>query len=535
MFYDITWRPHQEDGSDWLSKRQTGILCFPTGQGKGLGSLYAYGKLQLKQPHFTKVIVLCPKNALSSWVGDLKQHCDLEFEVWEKGTPRWADVTIVLHTRIEKFRKHMTSDIYKKAVFIVDEIDLFSNPRTAMWDNAYKLISGAKVLWGLTATLVHNDLDHTFHTSQFLHRGASPFGTLTNFRRKYIRYSPRQIRQKQSGRTIEIMEVIGHKNTEHLKGVLAQYIYRSETQAKIRFKYLPVELTVEEEAEYMRLGRSLFKDNNMEAAALMHGLQKMVDGCFFDQDGAKLKELRRILPDFLARGNPFIIYVAYHDTRKRVEQLLTEEGVEYRSVIGSATARHRSAVVHRIKQGGPICIVMTKAGLRGINLQCAESTLCYDTPMDVKDLVQLLGRQSRLGSPYESNFAFFLSVRDTIDEYKAQYVQAHAELVLKVLSGSAVLPRATETVTKGQVVQLRRRLLWGSRKKTSTVRMVPVVHTQPNRKVVEEERNTVPRPLTVLPALKPVEPTPQYHPPEWADIPAACVPVVNGQQVRLVL
>ena len=107
---------------------------------------------------------------------------------------------------------------------------------------------------------------------------------------------------------------------------------------------------------------------------------------------------------------------------------------------------------------------MTKAGIRGVNLQDCETTIAYDTPTDVKDLIQLLGRQSRIGSAFNKNYVIFLGMKETIDEYKLNYVKAHSNVVTQVLEGSSPLPKDTSTVSKEDLTAMRKQFLWKTRK-----------------------------------------------------------------------
>ena len=104
---------------------------------------------------------------------------------------------------------------------------------------------------------------------------------------------------------------------------------------------------------------------------------------------------------------------------------------------------------------------MTRAGIRGINLQKCESTICFDTPFDVNNLIQLLGRQSRIGSPYDINYVVFITALGTIDEYKKRYVESSSKLILDVLNGSAVLPAGQTSLSYEDIKHMRRKLLWG--------------------------------------------------------------------------
>ena len=161
------------------------------------------------------------------------------------------------------------------------------------------------------------------------------------------------------------------------------------------------------------------------------------------------------------RKNPIIVYVEYHSTRERIAALLDQLQVPFSQIIGGVKREERAGIVESLSPGQFHVVLMTRAGIRGINLQKCESTICFDTPFDVNNLVQLLGRQSRIGSPYDVNYVVFVTALGTIDEYKRNYIQSSSKLILDVLSGSAILPVGTVSLTHQDIKNMRRRLLWG--------------------------------------------------------------------------
>lgn len=458
-FYNLIFRPHQVEGAIWLSKRSTGLLCLPTGQGKCLTSLFAYSKLAAHRKDIRCAVVLCPKNALMSWATDLENHVGCDWGQYPKDARKGKQVYLVPHSMIGKYIKAYVGR-HKDVIFIVDEIDMFANPDTKYYPRLMELLREALAIWGLTATPIHKDLMHTYYTSEILFRGRSPFGSANFFARRFIRFRDRLIRKK-NGREITIQEVIGHKNLPQLESVLMGYTYKSVMDAKVNFVDLPVELSAEDLRRYQEKGREILRDQPDTAASYLHYLQKLIDGVFDPDLGAKFDALVEYLPQFTARKNPFLIYVAYHDTVDRIVSVLKAQEIETYKITGKTSVKKRLEVVTRLRQGGPCAVVLTQAGTRGANLQFAESTICFDIPTDIKDLVQLLGRQCRLGSPFEENYMCFLAVTGTIDEYKCKSVMANTDLITKVICGTAILPVNTESITRRQVINLRKKLLWG--------------------------------------------------------------------------
>lgn len=100
-----------------------------------------------------------------------------------------------------------------------------------------------------------------------------------------------------------------------------------------------------------------------------------------------------------------------------------------------------------------------------LNLDSVNQLLFYDTPYSIVTVSQTIGRIVRMSSPYTEFYIYFLSIKETIDEYKVRLISTHSELVKQILGGYRNLPDMkyhSPEVMKA----LRRSLLWKQEKRS---------------------------------------------------------------------
>jgi len=455
-FIGIEWIEHQTSGATALARMDAGLLVFPTGQGKTLASLLAF---KLRQ--FDKIVILSPKNALTSWEEDISTYTTTQATFYP-GSIAGYEIIVCPHSRVLQFLKEVDERFFENVVIVVDEVDAFINPDTSMYHAAQRLLDLVDTVWGLTATPIHNNLANTYHCVNLVFKGDSPFKTFNWFAKRFIEYQDRLIGRAGNKRIIK--EIVGYKRLPELQLLMEPFTIKSTTTADLRFRYLYTDFTAEEERVYKKKASEILSSG--APAAYLHSLQKLTDGVHTKGLSSKERLFIDAIDQLIERNNPFIVFVAYHDTRHILRNLMTDKGVRVHEIYGDVPVDKRRMIKDEIKKGGLQCVLMTKAGIRGINLQFCETTIMYNTPTDIKDVIQLFGRQCRIGSPFETWYAVFLAVRDTIDQYKAMYVQAHSDLVRQLVEGTAILPKNTHTVTKKDIIKIRKSMIWRTQKLT---------------------------------------------------------------------
>lgn len=450
----VELRPEQRKAADDLSRHPRRILIVPPGQGKTFTTIYGYELLCQKYGKH-KTYALVPKNAVTSWMGDLSKT-DIDWAVYGEGVWSGASFVVVPMSRSKELSEYVKSNGVRFGL-IVDEFDNVANPNTTLFQYVKFLSQEANYCWGLTATPVANDLRKTFYGFDVVLTKRSPFKSYFKFCEQYINFRARKVRDR------TIQEVVSYKNLDKLRSLVDAVSTQFTSQKDIMFYFKTTSLGEVESAAYNDVVERMGRDPAV-AGSLMHDLQLAVDGALtgFEVVGPSEKEklFIEVLGAVKKRNNPFIVLVSYYRVRDRLLPILQDQGFNVRIIDGTCSVEDRLAVMDHLKQGADHCCLMTKAGIRSINLQMCETLIVYDTPFDVKDLVQVTGRISRLGSPFTRNYVILLGVKGTIDEYKLNYVSSSSEILKKVLRGEAVLPKNTKTVSRRDVIQSRRSLLW---------------------------------------------------------------------------
>lgn len=450
---------HQKQGSKILAESSRKLVIYPTGKGKTLTALAASSIITSRNR--IPIFVVAPKSAVTSWQDDLLKIPSYKFSLYGSDYDKIPDVTIIQTTKVKSFvlsNYHFVKG--HSYILIIDEVDVFSNPNTASYEYTKVLSYNALYCWGLTASPIGKHLEHTYHFIDLVYK-RNPFGSLNKFYNDYTISERRDIYRygKKYGSYNQIIEYI---NKDHLSDVIKSLSIMSKSDSKIFFKFLNCDLTEEELKSYKQLAKDSASSDT--PAAFLHSLQKNIDGCDSgDSLSSKESLLNTILPEMKARGNPFILYVSYHETLERLKPILSNNGIEFFSISGKATISYRRKVIKALDSGWVGCILVTTSGTRGVNLQLCESTIIYNIP-EIKTLIQLLGRQSRIGSPFDQNYVFFISANETIDQYKASVTKTYSNLVLSIVNGSAILPD-DDPLSVEAVIKSRKKLLWGKTSK----------------------------------------------------------------------
>ena len=178
-------------------------------------------------------------------------------------------------------------------------------------------------------------------------------------------------------------------------------------------------------------------------------------------DGLQLKRtiLYKLVNQLKDKG--VIIYCDYHESVDVVKQTLKSLGVEIKSISGKIGKKSRKEVRNWFRQGAKNkVLIITKAGGASLNLQSTNNLIFYDIPFSVGNFIQVVGRVARFFSDFKHYNIFFPIVRDTLDEYKYNYVSSRRELIEDVLQNKCLPQGELESYNADLLQQMRRSKLW---------------------------------------------------------------------------
>jgi hypothetical protein len=468
-----------------------------------------------------KVIVVAPKSALRQWASEMGRFAnDVKVfvvsgklaerrEIWTAWAKHPADsptkaVLVINYTLLRMDwdegatmqkgkdgkpdpKKPMTPGMVDKIthdvkdlVIVYDEATAFKNTNTKTWQVCRYLSDRAKRCYGLTATLLKNNLMEGFAIYKVIH--PTVFSNKTKFLEEYC---ITKLQTVAGGRKVPL--VVGYKNLQHFRDRIDPYFLGrpkhvvSDELPTLITKEVVCELSAAEDAKYeealtgvLELGDGEVRDFEEHKAfvSLLYcqqvcdsisllrytGGDEVITGLYKDEGlkvkdlGAKEQTLLELLADEL-EGEKVIVYTRFASLVPRLQAILKENGVKSVAITGQVQdtaknpARRKAQEAFQDMTSDTKVIFITDAGSEAINLQAASAMVFYDAPWSWGNYVQLLGRPIRIGSPHQHVVVYHLVAerpkdnrkdRKTIDHHTLDLLHKKKDLVDKVLGESAV-------------------------------------------------------------------------------------------------
>lgn len=361
---------------------------------------------------------------------------------------------------------------------LVSNCTAFKNSATKTWQVCHSLSMKANRCYGLTATLLKNNLIEGWAIFNVIFPGV--FTTKTRFLEDYCvtKLQPVANRRK-------IPIVVGYKNLDKFRARIdrvflgrAKHLISDELP-KLITKEVKVVLSPAEDAKYaealtgiLSLGNGDVKDyEETKKLVSLNYCQQVVDSLsllkyeegheiWTDLPGLesdKVKELgskEQALLDLVEDefdDEKVIVYVRYASLIPRLQEIFKKAGIKNVCITGQVVdtkknpARQKAMLAFQDPDSKVRVIFISDAGSESINLQAASAMIFYDSPWSWGNYVQLLGRPIRIGSPHQHVIAVHLVAerpsgrsRKTIDHYTLEILAKKKDIIDKVLGESAV-------------------------------------------------------------------------------------------------
>jgi len=494
------------------------VLGDATGTGKTLVLIASLCYTWEKEPD-NKVIVVCPKSALRQWCSEIEKFTTgittyvvdgtpnerkqtyLEFALhkgptkpvmlmgyaplvrdWHQGAKPSPLIKGKPDPKVPPVRGTLDGITARipHLTIAFDEATAFKSDRTKTWQVCKELSDRASRCYGLTATLLKNNLIEGFSIYKVIY--SQVFTTKSAFLREYC---VTRLQSVAGSRKIPI--VVGYKNLQAFRDRIDPFFLgrpkheiSSELPTLIT-REVACELSAAEDAKYsealsgmLALGDGNLKDysDNKTLVALIY-CQKTVDsmsllkydaGDLIELDvvsgeetevralGAKEQALLDLLTEEFS-DEKVIVYCRFTSLITRLRDICKRAGIESVEVSGKVTdtksnpARKKAQDAFQDLKSSVRVIFISDAGSEAINLQAASAMIFYNAPWSWGNYVQLLGRPIRIGSPHQHVIALHLVAerprstekqRKTIDHYTLEILQKKKDLIDKVLGESAV-------------------------------------------------------------------------------------------------
>lgn len=468
----ITLTEGQVEAIEFALTKFNCIIGLKPGMGKSLVALRVAYQI-LRKTEKTICFIVCPKEANIAFKKELKTKIKLRYSILttdEKKLDKKSRVYLFNYSNLDPLEEYLNK--FRKAgykVFLIaDEVHLMQSADSNMSKRLRSLRSDFSCVFGLTGTPVLNALEGLWRIVDFVKPGF--LGDYNQFRYYFIDYNRRNIRVGRQMRRIE--EVKGYKHLDQLREILKTIIITRGIKYDVDFIFRKCELTDEEKKNYETAAKGVLdsEDNEKHIPSRLHDLQRIADGSHHLLESESLYSKAALLVstvhEIINRGEGVLIYTEYEDTYRTLGEALkkNKQVIGYRKlhfITGKIPYKTRVDVVRNLQSGD--VVVLTKAGCKSLNLQAVNNVIVYDIPFAIGDLIQLIGRVTRVDSKYDRQHVYFLEADQTIDTYKRLLVQSHSTMIQEIFGEDSNLPYygdIDKDVMSKYRTYFKRKLLW---------------------------------------------------------------------------
>lgn len=364
-------------------------------------------------------------------------------------------------------------------VVIYDEATAFKNMNTKTWQTCRFLGDRAHRCYGLTATLLKNNLMEGFSIFKVIQ--PSLFSTKSKFMDDYCVV---KLQPVGGGRKIPI--VVGYRNLDQFRAKIDPFFLGrpkhtvSDELPTLVTKEIICELSAAENSKYaealtgiLELGDGEVRDyeqtktltsliycqqvvNSLAMLKFTGGEEVGNEILDFTHTVKELSSKESMLIEILTgelEGEKTIVYTRFASLVPRLQGLLKKEGIKSAAITGKVKdtaanpARKKAQDSFQDMESDVKVIFITDAGSEAINLQAASALIFFDAPWSWGNYVQILGRPVRIGSVHDTVMVYHLVAerpgkyakdRKTIDHYTLDLLRGKKDLSDKVLGEAAV-------------------------------------------------------------------------------------------------
>lgn len=429
--------PYQRVGAGFITKiGGSGLIADEVGLGKTIQSLAVAEHLGVK-----KVLIFCPAVLKYQWESEIKKFMGKDTFVsvidgdkeWRKACWEFdarfyvANYELLLHDDIVKvIEESFTMD----SMIIADEATRISNIKTKTHKALQRVSNLSQIEYkvALTGTPISNKVDEIFGIVDWIKPGM--LGNFTWFTGRYC------VKDYWGS-------IVESQNIEELNRKLQGVMIRREKKEVLKelpdkiITDVPFELSKKERKLYDQIREELlFEIEQMDIDKLNNPttiqmtlvkflrLQQLTDSMELlgdNTDSSKLDVLRELLKENIVSDRKAIIFTKF----SKMADILKRELEDYKPLMitGKVPNKDRAEIVERFNtlQDNKI-LIMTNAGIYGLNIQSASVIIHFDLPWSLAQVVQREGRAHRMGQEHKV-MIYNLIARKTIDEYVLKIIR----------------------------------------------------------------------------------------------------------------
>lgn len=408
-----------------------------------------------------KVLILTKKSSVPQWETEIANFTVGVNTFVATGTPQrrlqqqlgWLDASgpsVLIQGYTSACNDFARLQDWEGFILVCDECTVFKNPTTRVHKVARHLAARSERCWGLTATLIKNNLMEGYG----IYRVVVPDLFRMTSNAFMNQYTIVQMQTVKRGRRVP--KIVGYRagDIERFRDKIDFYYLGRPKHAVadelpvLTTRDVLVDLTAWQEEKYAEALTGLLEHGDGELREYTDTIQmtKLIycqeivnhPGLieFPDYSSTKLDALVDLVTDGGdLHGEKVIVFTRFKKMVDLAIPVLEKAGIKCVRVTGDEKVAGRKAAMDAFQDpnSDTQVIWITMAGGDAINLQAAKALVFFDTPWSAGDYLQILGRMIRIGSEHDSVYALHLVARGTIDEHVQAVVKKKMKLIEKVL------------------------------------------------------------------------------------------------------
>lgn len=470
----FTLTSQQNDICKNILKNLGGIISSQAGGGKTLTSLCISEHLiNIDMSNTMQICIVCPVKAVSSFKKELETKVKKSYSIYTTKDYRIdkdASYNIFTYTKLDELEEFIKDHEFENKVLICDEIQALGNKKNKQSIILTRLRKSFKIVIGLTATPIMNELEELYNIVNFVRPGY--LGTKKSFQDRFMIMQKKDIYTKRG--KVKTWQCIGTKNEEELAKIMKNIAFGLQKRYNLQFHFRKCQLDEYESDAYVEGSQGLLNEElePKAFASRMHDLQLIIDGSHPNFCRPKLSSKEKLLVstiyEIMQRNESVLVYVEYTATIERLTKILKASNhiLNYDSIkfiTGSTPLEERVKLEKEMPR--KTVVLMTQAGRESVNLQKANNLIMYNIPLSTGSVLQLIGRITRMDTEYKVQNVYTLEAIDTIDTYKQSLVSAKIELFERVFGEQSTMVKFDNDNFKLDTKLLKKKYLWKSRRR----------------------------------------------------------------------
>lgn len=460
-------RPYQNQMIAHLALHPRFIVGDDVGTGKTISTIGALSKLWDRDPQL-KVLICTTKSTAKQWESELRRFLkDVNvFVAVGTATKRktiqekfieCARYAVLVYTYGSLTKDFTSLQTWEGFLLICDEATAFKESKTQIHQIIRHLSERAYRAWGLTATLIRNNLYEGYGVFRCILPGLFP-DSASRFIAQYCLTQLIPI-----GRGRKAPRIVGYApdQVEAFKERIEPY-YLGRSKRDVAHdlpQVIPVVIEIpltspewdlyrEARAGTLQVGTPQTGTTTAPTKmTILIRCQQVVNHPGLIGSEVESSKLNLLL-EYLTEGdlaNPQVQVIVFSRFKQlvidHIEPALRAKHISVCRITGDDDSEERERSKLSFQTGKSKVILITSAGGEGVNLQAASVIVFFDSPWSAGEYAQVIGRMCRIGSIHDRVVAIHLVARppttvrtsDTIDSYTMKVLQTKMDLFEKVL------------------------------------------------------------------------------------------------------